>query len=528
MSKQIRNLGAFFMVCYLALFVQLNRFAFFESENLVEDDFNHRERLRDFGAPRGSIVTADGELVAFSTPSNEELQLPETEGQRDDCGLPELPTSSDYEQQRVYPWCHLYSHITGYFSVGGQPAGLEDSYGGKLSGRDLGFDLATAGDYFFDDERVGNITLTVDHNVQTLARDQLGDRNGSVVVLNPRSGAILGMYSNPTYDPNAMAVHDIDQAAGAHELLEAAEGQPLLGRTYQQIFFPGSTFKVVTAAAGLASGSVAPEQPVYPTEQSYTPPRSTRPISNYGNPPSNCGGTLFEILAQSCNTSFMRMAADPDLGVGGEQMAETAADFGFNERPPIDLPNPAPSTYPPAESFEFNEALLALSAIGQGTAEGETKATPLQMALVAAAVANEGEVPTPHVVSEVRDNDGNVLEEHNPGSWRTAVDDDVAETLYDAMLGVVENGTAGTLREGLDGLAVGGKTGTAQIDQSRSRSHAWIIGFAGPPGEVPEIAVAVLVEAQEGASEQTGGSVAAPIAAAVMREALAAQGQPEA
>lgn len=525
MSKQIRNLGAFFMVCYLALFVQLNRFAFFETNDLVESDLNHRERLRDFGAPRGSIVTADGELVALSTPSDSELQLPETEGQRDDCALPALPASSEYEQQRVYPWCHLYSHITGYFSVGGQPAGLEDSYGGKLSGRELGFDLSTAGDYFFDDERVGNLTLTIDHGVQTLAREQLAGRNGSVVVLNPQSGAILGMYSNPTYDPNAMAVHDIDQAAGAHALLEEAEGQPLLGRTYQQIFFPGSTFKVVTTTAGLSGGSVTREQPVYPTEQSYTPPRSTRPINNYGNPPSNCGGTLFEILARSCNTSFMRMAVED---VGGEQMTESATDFGFTEEPPIDLPNPARSTYPRADSFEFNEALLALSAIGQGTAEGETKATPLQMALVAAAVANEGEVPTPHVVDEVRDSDGNVLEEHNPGAWRTAMEEDVAEVLSEAMVNVVDNGTAGRLREGLDGLVVGGKTGTAQIDQSRSRSHAWIIGFAGPPDEESEVAVAVLVEAQEGASEQTGGSVAAPIAAAVMREALAAQGQPEA
>lgn len=497
MSKQIRNLGAFLMVCYVALFLQLNRFAFFDTGDVVEDPRNRREILRDFGAPRGSIVTQDNQLVAFSEETDSEFQL-----------------------QRVYPeeTAELYSHVTGYFSIGIGSTGLENSYNDELAGRTLGFDLESVTDYFFNDERVGNLTLTLRHDVQTQARDLLNGQNGSVVVMNPQTGAIYGMYSNPTYDPNQLTVHDYEEATNVHNLLNEAEGKPLRGRTFQERFFPGSTFKVVTSAAGLGSGNVTPDQPVYPSEQSYTPPRSTRPITNYGN--NTCGGALFDILARSCNTSFMRMAVE---NVGAEEMTDTAEAFGFNAEVPIDLPGAAQSFFPQPSEFEFNEPVLALSAIGQG----DVTTTPLEMALVASAVANDGEMPTPHVVAQVRDDDDRLAKQNEPDSWRTAMEPEVAGVLREAMVNVAENGTATNLREGLDGYVVGGKTGTAQLDSSRSRSHAWIIGFAGPPDEVPEVAVAVLVEAQEGASEQTGGTVAAPIAAQVMGTALAASAQPE-
>ena len=186
-----------------------------------------------------------------------------------------------------------------------------------------------------------------------------------------------------------------------------------------------------------------------------------------------------------------------------------------------DLPDPLASRFPTdidGTPFSQNPGNVAQLSIDQF----DVRATPLQMALVAAAVANDGQIMTPHVMREVRDDQGNVVEEYDPEVWTTPMSPTTAGTLRQAMVGVVTDGTASRLDEGLDGFVVGGKTGTAQLGTEPPKSHAWIIGFAGPEGEVPHVAVAVIVEGQEGASEQTGGREAAPIAAAVMEQALAA------
>jgi peptidoglycan glycosyltransferase len=248
------------------------------------------------------------------------------------------------------------------------------------------------------------------------------------------------------------------------------------------------------------------EQPSYPVSSSYLPPRTDRPIRNFDG--DSCGGTLFEVLRASCNSAFAQMGVD----TGAEAMIATAEAFGFNEEIPIDLTDPTRSVFP--TDFERNEPALAQSAIGQN----DVAATPLQMALVAAAVANEGEVMRPHVLREVRDTDGNVVDRYDEEVWRRAMDPGTAETLRQAMLGVVEGGTATRLQ--VPGFEVGGKTGTAQLGVDPPRSHAWIIGFAGPEGEAPTVAVAVLMEGQPEVSNQTGGRVAAPIAQAILRHAL--------
>jgi peptidoglycan glycosyltransferase len=195
-------------------------------------------------------------------------------------------------------------------------------------------------------------------------------------------------------------------------------------------------------------------------------------------------------------------------------MIDAADHFGFNHRIPIDLTNPATSVFPDAEHYVRNEPALAQSAIGQN----DVSATPLQMALVAAAVANGGKIMTPHVLHDVRDTDGNVVDTYDDDVWRTAMDPGTAGLLRDAMYGVVDGGTA--TRLDVPGFAVGGKTGTAQLGIDPPRSHAWIIGFAGPEGEEPTIAVAVIVNGQPEASSQTGGRVAAPIAQAVLKAYL--------
>jgi peptidoglycan glycosyltransferase len=248
-------------------------------------------------------------------------------------------------------------------------------------------------------------------------------------------------------------------------------------------------------------------EPSFPVQQAYDPPDGL-PISNFGG--STCGGTLPQILRVSCNAAFAQMGAEL---IGPADMKAGAEKFGFNDRPPIDLPAPAASVFPDTGR---SKALLGQASIGQFN----TAATPLQMAMVAGAIGNGGVMMTPHVMKEVRDTKGNVTRSFKSVPWRTAVSALTADTMRQAMIGVVEGGTGSAAR--IPGLEVGGKTGTAQLGTEPPSSHAWFVSFAGSPGERPSIAVAVLVEGKPGVSETTGGTVAAPIARQMIQQALTA------
>lgn len=489
MNRQIAKLGAGLLVCYLILFAQLNRATVFGAQRLKDNPENTREIIRDYDGPRGSIATADGVVVARSV---------------------DTEAGSQFEQMRTYPEGELFAHVVGHYSLNLGSTGVEDTYNSELVGRTLDLSFRDLNDLFVERDRVGDLTLTLRADAQTVARDALGDRRGSVVAIDPRTGEILTMWSFPSYDPNAVASQDFAAANDAFSLFDVNEAKPLLAKAYRERYFPGSTFKIITAAAGLESGEVTRDEPVYPTTNEYVPPQTSRPLRNFGG--STCGGDLFEILRVSCNTAFAEMAIE----LGADEMIDTAEDFGFNQDVPIDLPNPATSNYP--TDFDQNLPALAQTGIGQN----DVAATPLQMAMAAGAVANGGSVMTPHVLQTVRDDEGTVVDTFEATEWRRAMSDDSAATLREAMIGVAENGTATNLR--IAGFEVGGKTGTAQLGTDPPRSHAWIVGFAGPPGGEATVAVAVIVEGQEGASEQTGGRVAAPIARAVMETILAGQG----
>lgn len=491
MNRQIAKLGIALLVCYLALFVQLNNVTIFGAERLRDHPSNVRELRRDFGGPRGTILTADGAVVARSE---------------------ENPPGSEYEMFRTYPEGDLFAHVVGYWALNHGSTGVERTYNDELAGRTLDLSFRDLGDLFVERDRVGDVTLTLRSDVQQVARDSLGDRRGSVVALDPRTGEIFAMWSNPSYDPNLIANQDFAAAAEAFNAIDSTPGKPLLAKTYRDIFFPGSTFKVVTAAAGIEEGDVTATEPTYPVLDGYVPPQTSRPLRNFGG--SSCGGDLLTVLRVSCNTAFAQMAID----VGPEGMIATAEDFGFNEKPPIDLPNAAAARFP--TDFDQNLPALAQSGIGQF----EVAATPLQMALVAASVANDGVIMTPHVMDNVRDDEGTVVDRYEPGEWRRAVDSGTAALLREAMLGVV-NESGGTARGlAIAGYEVGGKTGTAELSTESPSAHAWIIGFAGPPGEDPTVAVAVLVEGTSGVpDENTGGRVAGPIARAVLETVLSAQ-----
>ena len=491
MDSQIRRLGAFLMLCFLALFAQLNYVQVFRAKSLNNRPGNTRSVEATYSRQRGTISTADGVVIAQSVPSNDR-----------------------YKFQREYPEKELFGHITGYFSyvLGPRATGIEAQYNDELAGRTTKQQLRSVSDLFVKHDRTGRVTLTIRKDLQLVAKQQLAGRKGSVVALDPKTGAILAMYSYPDYDPNALSRHPVltgnsDPAVVAKGLLDASVDKPLLARTFQDTFFPGSTFKVVTASTGVQDGSVKVDQPSYPVLTSYHPPATgTYQLHNFGG--ESCGGTLFQILAKSCNSAFAQMGVE---NIGGPNLTAGARAFGFDEVPPIDLPGAVASKFP--LDFTRNNGALAQASIGQNS----VSATPLQMALVAATIANQGRMMRPHLLDVIRDGEGALVTQDVPEVWKTPITPQTADVIKQAMLGVVQNGTATGMQ--LAGFEVGGKTGTAELGSNPPQSHTWIIGFAGPPGD-PKIAVAVLVERQPGISESTGGRVAAPIAKAILQAFL--------
>lgn len=492
MNKQIRRLGLFLVLCYVALFVKLNQVQVLEAEKLNEDPLNARRVVQQFNRPRGLILSAEGAVLAESIDN---------------------PEKSEFERRRVYPTGDLFGHITGYFSFKYGSSGVEKSYDEELTGGTLSQQIESFRDLLVNKENVGNVKLTVRRDLQQLARDQLGSREGSVVVLDPRSGDILAFWSNPSYDPNLLSETDQDKVTANWDVLNALPGRPMRAHQYQDRYFPGSTFKLVTAGTGLQTGKVSNDQPVYPSVTSYLPPQTNRPISNFGG--GVCGGSLPVILRRSCNSSFAEMG---QATLGPEDMVKGAQAFGFNQDVPIDLPAPAQSSFPKLEEVAKNPPKLAQASIGQN----DVQATPLQMALVAAGVANDGVIMKPHVMSEVTDSEGNVVARYEPGQWLRPLDPQHAATLRDDMYGVVS--AAGTApNAAIPGYLVGGKTGTAQLGDG-DRLHTWFVAFAGLPGQTPTVAVAVVVlNVPNQGNESTGGAIAAPIARAMMERTLTIQ-----
>lgn len=520
MNRAISRFGFALLVLYTAVFAQLNNLQLFGAKRLNENPINVREAAKDFERKRGSIVTSDGVVVATSVDTPDGVT----------------------KRVRTYPDPLIYAHITGYFSRDYGASGVEREYNDELAAKTDEQKFGNLADLFSPEDRTGDVTLTIDNDVQRAAAQALLFRKGSVVALDPRDGSILALYSYPTYDPNTLSTPDRAAATTVKKQLDIDPAKPLLTRAYRDNFFPGSTFKVVTSAAGLQSGAITVDEPSFAPATNYVAPLTNAPLRNFGG--ETCGGTLFEILRESCNSAYARMGAEL---IGPEALTARATAFGFNDTPPIDLPDAARSTFPtdygkklqtvdayyakqngqpvpttlpdarpPVYVYEDTPKLAQVS-IGQN----DVRATPLEMALVAAGVANDGKIMVPHVMREIRQKDGTLVARYEPKQWRTAVSPDIAATLREAMVGVVRAGTA--TRMAVDGFVVGGKTGTAELGTTPSSSHAWVIGFAGPEGQPPTVAVAVIVEAQPGADEQTGGRVAAPIAKAVLEAALRAR-----
>lgn len=485
MNRQIRIVGLVLAILYTALFVQLNYLQVFAADELNAHPANTRAVVRDFSRARGVIQTADGTVIARSVDVEGEL-----------------------ERLREYPEGELYAHLTGYLSFNFGNDGLERTYHDELVGRGRELTLDRLSDLLVDRRHTGDVTITVSAELQELATELLGERRGAVVALDPRDGAILAMVDYPTYDPNRLSTHDLAAAEQAWNELNADPDKPLLPRSYRERYFPGSAFKVVTAATALETGEATPIEPVYPTLTALDLPNTNDVLQNFAG--SACGGNLTDSLRRSCNTTFAQLGLD----LGAEAMTMGASQFGFNNVPPIDLPFAVASVFPQPEAFERDLPALAKSAIGQQ----DVSTTPLQMALVAAGIANDGVIMRPHLLSEVRDTEGVVIERAEPRRWVRAVPPGVARNVKEMMVEVVAAGTGAAAR--IPGVRVGGKTGTAQT--GLDTSHTWFIAFA--PAENPRVAVAVMLENRPNSENPTGGGLSAPIARAVIEAALDATG----
>lgn len=491
MNKQIRRLTAALLACYLILFVQLNLLQVVKRDALASNTNNNRAVLRDFDRPRGSIVTADGVVIASSQPA--------------------AATDTKFKFQRVYPKGDLFASVSGYYTFAFGATKLEKKYTEVLAGRTSAQQLGNITNIFNGQDNTGSVRLTMRADLQQVSKDALADREGSVVVMDPRTGAVLAMYSNPTYDPNLVAVHDAKQARVVLDFLNAYPGKPLLANAYQERYMPGSTFKIVTTATGIEDGLLTFDS-FWPDERSYTPPQTTNPIENYGG--EVCGGDLRTVFRRSCNTPFARTAVE----LGAEKMVAGTKAWGIGEPIPFDLPGGAVSHF--GEVADFADAIPKLAIRGFG--QDEASIVPLQMAMFASTVANGGVMMKPYVVDATLDHAGKILTQTVPSAWKTPISPNTAAMMNELMVGVVQNGTAKCCMQLDNGVQAAAKTGTAQLNAKGQpqRSHAWITAFA--PAEAPQYTVAVILKGTtDQISAGTGGKLAGPIAKTILDYALA-------
>jgi penicillin-binding protein A len=481
MNKQIRLIGVGMVVLFLLLFLQLNYLQVVRANSLNHHPLNARLALARFNTKRGDIVSADGKVLAHSQ-----------------------PTSDQFKYLRTYPEGDLFAQVTGYFSFTYGEDGAERTFDADLTGANAPFRLPSLRDLTVQRDKSQTVTLTLSDKLQRAARQALGNRKGSVVAIDPSTGAILALWSNPSFDPNALSAHDQNEVRSYWEAANANPVRPLLPRSYRERFFPGSTFKMVTSSAVYERKPDLATKP-YPFLSALPLPQTNgQVLRNFGG--EVCGGLLPELFRVSCNTGFAQIGLD----MGGPALAGEAGDYRFNKTPPLDLPAAAKSFFPPGDSFVHDQPGLAKSAIGQEN----VAATPLQMALIASAIANNGVIMRPHILDRVNNSEGQVVRTYQPSPWLRATSPETAAQMTQLMVSVVQNGT-GTAAQ-IPGVPVAGKTGTAQT--GNNTIHAWFACFA--PSAQPKIAVAVLVENQPESNEATGGAIAAPIAKAVLQAAL--------
>jgi peptidoglycan glycosyltransferase len=470
MNDQIVKLFGVIVVLFALLVFFTSRWSVLDASALNHNPLNHRATIIAQRIKRGEIFASDGTVLARSKPAG------------------------GGTWSRTYPQGSLFAQPVGYNLGSGNEAGLELSYFTQLEGTRTG--ISSVFGPLNSDEQIGDdVHTSLDPKAQALARQELDGQIGSVVALDPQTGSILAMYSDPSYDDNAPNKPCADQCQ--------------FNRATQSAYPPGSTFKIVTATAAIDTGKYTPDSEV---DGSSPATISGVPLSNDPGDPPLGQITLTYALTQSINTAWARVG----VSLGTKTMTDYMKRFGFYAKPPIDLPpdelrasdvlSPAGTPYPAGSADED----IGRISIGQGG----LAVTPLQMAMVASAVAGNGKLMVPHFASRIVNHDGQA-QTIKPQLYHQVMSAKTAQEVNEMMRTVVDEGT-GTPAQLGGGITFAGKTGTASVGpDGAGETQPWFIGFA--PAEDPKVAIAVDLEKTDG---EYGGQVAAPIARDVVQQLL--------
>ncbi|MFD7610012.1 peptidoglycan D,D-transpeptidase FtsI family protein [Streptomyces sp. NPDC059828] len=483
MNKPLRRIAIFCGLLVLALLIRDNWLQYVRSEELSSHKSNTRVQIERYGSESGNIIV-DGKPITGS----------------------KLTDDTYFKYKRTYLDGPMWAPVTGYASQAFGSSQLENLEDEILSGNDdrLFFDRTMAM-FTGDKKQGGNVVTTLNGKAQKAAFEGLGDKTGAVAAIDPRTGKILALASTPSYDPSSFAGRQ-NADGKAWQKLNADKAKPMLNRALRETYPPGSTFKVVTAAAALEHGVVKNIDDPTDTPEPYLIPLSRTPMKNQHG---GCEkASLNDALKVSCNSVFANLGDK----VGRDNMVETAQKFGFND-PKIFTPVRASAS---VYNTNMDRGGNAQSAIGQF----DTRATPLQMAMVTAAIANDGKLMKPYMIDQLEAPNLDVLERTDPEEMSQPLSEENAQLLQQMMENVVEKGTGSNAK--IDGVTVGGKTGTAQHgENNKERPYAWFISYAKTDQGSP-VAVAVVVEDSSGTSRDdiSGGGLAAPIAKKVMEAVL--------
>jgi len=491
-NTSIRKVALALTVVFLALFLNLQVVQVARSHSLSTDPRNQRILLKELGVKRGEILAADGTVLAQSQ-ATKDKQFP---------------------WRRIYPLKNLFGHITGYYTNSAfcGSAGLESSYDAYLSGREPNTTQN------FVDELLGRtnpgntIQITIDPKMQRIAADALGNQKGAVAAINPQTGAVLALYSSTTYDPNLITKPIGEGCAKPKTQLENAAGNPLLFRATQERYPPGSTFKIVTATAGLETGMTT--STTFPNPRVLDLPQTNQMFHNFsgGACPGGNPISMLRAFEVSCDTTFAQVAMRLKI----DRFTSVAERYGIDKEPGFDIATARScmQAIPGGGCMVPPDVPLPQTAYS-GIGQFDVRMTALQMAVVGATVENNGKVPHPYLVSKILDPDNRVIRETKPDLSGQIYTDKTAESLRRMMIGVVRQGT-GTVVGFPRNVEIGGKTGTAEIGIKGQAPDVWFVAWA------PGIAVAAVVENGGRLGKlATGGKVAGPITKALVVEVLA-------
>ncbi|WP_037601460.1 peptidoglycan D,D-transpeptidase FtsI family protein [Streptacidiphilus rugosus] len=480
MNKPIRRVSVFCLLLVLALMIRANWVQGVDATALDANVHNQRTVIEAYSYPRGDIIVG-------GQPVTKDL----------------LVNGNRYKYRRAYVNGPMYAPVTGFSSQAYGSNLLENVENPILAGTDSRLFFRNTLDLLTGKQKQGgNVVTTINPKVQLAGWNGLQGKKGAAVALDPSTGQILGLVSFPSYDPTSIAgITDVQKTWVA---LNDDKSQPMLNRALRQTYPPGSTFKLITAAAALETGRVTDIDAGTVTPDPYPLPNTKTNLNNEAGDTGCLNASINEALRISCNTVFGKLGAE----IGTDRMVQEAQKFGFNSSSLTIPVGVTASNY----DTKMDLAQTALSSIGQF----DTRATPLQMAMVAGAIANDGSLMKPYLVAQERSANNTVISQTSPQQLSQATTPDVAAKLQTMMVNVVQNGTGTTAQ--IPGVQVGGKTGTAQHGVNNSDNpYAWFVSWAKAPNG-KQIAVAVVVESSNTLRNDISGMMlAAPIAKAMMQ-----------